>query len=97
MDNFYVADWVNFVVDVNYVLVFKNPDYVGNGVNFTDVGQKFISQTFALRGAFYQPGNVIEFDGGIYNLFELESSASGFSRSSGTFTTPTFGSMVVKG
>ena len=69
LDNFYVADGVDFVVDVGNILVFKNSDNMGDGVNFTDIGKEFISKTFALRGAFHQSGNIIEFYGRIYYLF----------------------------
>ena len=61
-DSFYVAHWLNTARDMMDVCVFKATHYLNDGIHFTDVGQKFIAQPFALRRAFDETGYVHEFN-----------------------------------
>ena len=57
-DGFDVAHGINAAGDVMDVRVFKAAHDLHDGVHFADVGEKFIAQTFALRRAFDQAGDV---------------------------------------
>ena len=45
-------------VHMGDVFVFKASQHVNDGIDFANVAQKFVAQTFSLAGAFDQAGNV---------------------------------------
>ncbi|MPN63921.1 hypothetical protein SDC9_211688 [bioreactor metagenome] len=45
---------------MNDIGIFKSPDDMDNGFDFTDMGQELVAQTFAFGSTFYQTGNIIE-------------------------------------
>jgi hypothetical protein len=68
-----------------------------DGVHFADIGEELIAEPFALRGAAHQTGDIDEEMRVGMISFDLAIPASFCSRSSGTATSPVFGSMVQKG
>ena len=64
MDDFNVAEGIDLIVDMDNVAILKNPYDMDNSIDFADVGQKFIAQTFAFRSALDQTGNIDKFDDG---------------------------------
>ena len=46
---------------MNDVVVLKAANHVYNGIDFADVAQKLVAQTFAFGGTLYQTGNVHKF------------------------------------
>ena len=75
--------------------VLKAPDHVDDGIGRADVAQELVAQALALGGALYQAGDIHELDDSGGNLLGLiQTRAASSSRSSGTDTTPTLGSMV---
>ena len=53
---------INAAGDVDDVGVFKAADDMHDGVHLADVGEKFVAQTFAVRRAFDEAGDVHEFN-----------------------------------
>ena len=45
------------------VFVYKTSDNVDDRIYFADVGEKFITETFAFAGTCNEPGNIDKFDG----------------------------------
>ena len=78
------------------IVVFKTPDYMYNGIHFSDIGQKLVAQTFTFAGAFDKPGNVNNFYSSRLYPLGTTISDSLSSLSSGTVITPKFGSLVAK-
>ena len=57
--------------DVMNIRIFKTADDLHDGIDFADVGEKFVAQTFALRRAFDEAGDIHEFDCGRNNDLRL--------------------------
>jgi hypothetical protein len=78
--------------NVNDVLILKATHHLDHRIGFSDVGQKLIPETFTLGRAANEPAmsRNSTVAGTIFSV--LTSRASGSNRSSGTETTPTFGS-----
>ena len=51
--------------------ILKAADYVDDGVHLADIGEELVSKALALGGAFYQTGDVYEFDDGGRRLFRM--------------------------
>ena len=62
VDDFDVAHRINAAGDVHDVGVFKAADDMDDGVHLADVGKKFVAETFAVRRAFDEAGDVHEFN-----------------------------------
>jgi hypothetical protein len=88
---------INAAADVGDVAVLKAAHDMHDGVHFADVAEEFVAEAFALARAFHEAGDVHELDGGGDSFEEPEILESTARRSSGTVTTPVFGSMVQKG
>ena len=58
VDDFDVAHGINVAGDMMNVRVLEAADDLDDGVHFADVREKFVAQTFALRRAFDQAGDV---------------------------------------
>ena len=76
------------------VRVVKTSDNLNYGIYFADIVEKLVSKPFAFAGPLYKPCD-------IYKLNCCRNNLLGFAKlsslSSGTFTTPTFGSIVQNG
>jgi hypothetical protein len=73
-------------------------DDVADRVGLADRGEELVAEPLPFRGAFDQAGDVVEVDVGRPTSSELLTvSATCSSRSSGTWATATFGSIVVNG
>ena len=64
INHIYIIGWAYLAFDVNDVLIFKAAHYMGNGIGFTNIGEKLITQAFAFGGACNQPGDIDKFHGG---------------------------------
>ncbi|MNC01142.1 hypothetical protein D3C75_484850 [compost metagenome] len=67
INDFDVIGWINFIVHVNDVVVFKTTHNVADSFGFTDVGQELVTQAFTFGCAFHQTGDINEFHGGRQN------------------------------
>ncbi len=47
---------------MNNMIIIETANNMNNGVNFTNIGQKFIAQALTLAGAFNQPGDISKID-----------------------------------
>ena len=56
---------------MNHVLVLEAAHHVDDGVDFTDVGEELVPQALALGSAFYQAGDVHEFNAGVDDLLGI--------------------------
>lgn len=83
--------------DVHDVFIVKAAYNVHDGVGAADILKKLVAETRALARALDKTCDVNKFDNGGGLLLGWYISASLSSRSSGTATMPTFGSMVQKG
>lgn len=63
VDNFNIVSRVNFVGNVNDVVIFKVANNVIDRFGFTDVGQELVIQIFVFRCVFYQIGDIDKFYG----------------------------------
>src|SRR5690606_21254044 len=71
VDNLLVGHRVDTSVDVDHVVVFKAAHDMHDGVDLANVGQKLVSEAFALACAFNEPGDVYKSDRGRNNPFRL--------------------------
>jgi len=71
IDHFDIADRVHCAGHVMNVLVLKATDDLHDGIDFADMAEELVAESFALAGAFDQPGDIDEFDGGGDGLFRL--------------------------
>ena len=62
VDDFDVAHRINAAGDVDDVRVFEAAHDLDDGVHLADVAEKFVAQTFAVRRAFHEAGDVHEFN-----------------------------------
>ena len=62
VDDFDVAHGIDAAGDVMDVRVLEAAHDLHDGVHFADVGEKFVAETFALRRAFDEAGDVHELD-----------------------------------
>ena len=61
----------SMVADVHDIVVFKAAHDLGNGVGFADMAEKLVAQSFALRGACDEAGNVDKFHRRRHDFFRL--------------------------
>ncbi len=93
-----VGQRVQRLRNVGHVGVLEAAHHHRDGVDVADVAQELVAQPGPLARAGHQPGDVHELDGGRHDLVGLDQRRQIASRRwSGTATTPTLGSMVVKG
>ena len=98
LDRLGVGDRVDAALDVGDVAALEAAQDVDDGVHLADVGEELVAEAFALGRAADEAGDVDELDlrldllRGLRDAREIWSS-----RSSGTATRPTFGSIVQKG
>ncbi len=62
VDDFDVAHRINAAGDVHDVRVFKAAHDLHDGVHLADVAEKLVAQTFAVRRAFHEAGDVHKFN-----------------------------------
>ena len=79
------------------VRVLKTADHLHDGIDFANMAEKLVAETFSLACALHQAGDIDEFDSSRNDLLGFREPASFSRRSSGTLTMPRFGSMVQKG
>ena len=60
LDRVGIADGIDAALDVHHVGVFETAQHIGDGVDFADVAEKLVAETFALGGAAHEPGDVDE-------------------------------------
>ncbi|MNB69589.1 hypothetical protein D3C75_161210 [compost metagenome] len=72
VDDVDVVSRVNFVVNVDDVVVFEAANHVANRFGFADVGQELVTQTFTFGRALDQAGDVDEFHGGRQDTLWLD-------------------------
>ena len=63
IDCFDIVGRIYFIGDVHNVVVVEAAHHVRQNADFAYMRQKLISQPFSFRRAFYQTGNIDEFDG----------------------------------
>src|SRR5213075_1721263 len=64
VDGLDVADGIDCAGDVMDVGVIETADDLDDGVDFADVAEKLVAETFTLGGTLDQPGDIDELDGG---------------------------------
>ena len=57
---------------MDHVFVIEAAHHMGDGIGFTDIGQKLVAQAFALGGPGHQPGDIHEFHGGGHDPFRAD-------------------------
>ncbi len=56
---------------MSYIVVFKCPHHVGDGVGLADMGEKLVAQPLSLSGTLHQAGNIHQFHGRGQHLLGL--------------------------
>ena len=97
LDQVDVGDRVDPALGVGHAAGVVGADHVADRVGLADRGEEPVAEPLAGRGAANQAGDVVELDRLGHDLEEPTVSATASSRSSGTPTTATFGSIVVNG
>ncbi len=64
VDDFDVANGVDGSADVMDVIIFEAAHDLDDGVDFSDVGEELVTESFAGAGAADEAGDVNELDGG---------------------------------
>ncbi len=54
-----------------HVVVFECAKHVDNGIDFANVGEKLVAQSFTFAGAFHQATNVHHLHRCVHNIFGL--------------------------
>ena len=97
-DDLDVAQRVGAALDVRDVGIVEAAHDHGDRVGLADVAQKRVAEALARAGAAHQAGDVDEAHGRVDDLLPMTLYlASASSRSSGTGTSPTLGSIVANG
>jgi hypothetical protein len=67
LDYLDIPDRVDAAVYMDYIFIFKTPNYVDNGVNRPDMSEKLVAKPFASARPLDETGDIEDFDGGRQN------------------------------
>ena len=62
IDDFLVAHRIDTAVYMDDVVIVEATQYVQDCICLADIGEEFVSQPFPFAGAFYEAGNIYDFD-----------------------------------
>lgn len=78
IDDLDIAEGVNRSHVVNDVFILEATHHVDDGIDFSDIGEEFVAESFALTGTGDEPGDVDKFDGGGNDAIGFGDGAEGF-------------------
>lgn len=53
-DGFCVGEWIDGIIDMGDVVIFKVVQYMGYGIYFVDIGQELVVEIFVFGGVVYK-------------------------------------------
>ena len=62
---------LEWVVGAGHVVIFEGTQHIHNGIDFTNVGEELVAETFTLAGAFNEAANVNHLDSGMHDALCL--------------------------
>ena len=71
INNLFITYRVNATIHMDNIIVVKTTQHMNNSICFTDIRQKFISQSLTFTSSLHQSGNIYNFNYGRYNILRL--------------------------